>query len=156
MDNNKQAVIVDLMAKNEETVSVLYKAYADKFPEWSDFWLSLSKEEIGHANAIRELSAKASENILYEVSEHRFSLESIKQFSDYVKERLSEVNEEKTTLKKALSITYDVENSLIENRFFSIFTGDAEELKVTLKKLSMDTNRHKLMAKKALDSLEAK
>lgn len=152
MNNEKQMAIVDLLAKNEEAVSALYKTYADKFPEWQEFWLSLSKEEVGHANWIRDLTTKASQGELY-IDENRFNIEPIEQFLAYIDERQHEAKDINITIKKALGVAYDIENSMIERKFFTVFTGDSLELKEVLQKLSNATDHHRIMVKEALDSL---
>lgn len=153
MDKNKQLLEVTLMAQNEENVSQLYKAYANKFPDWKDFWLSLAEEEIEHADWIKKLYDTAKKGSLY-IDENRFSIESIKQFIAYSEERLNEAIEGKITLKKALSVAYDIEHSLIEKQFFPIFNGDSEELKDTLHKLEVAISHHRVKVKEVIDSLE--
>jgi hypothetical protein len=152
MNSEKQMTIVDLMAKNEEAVSALYKVYADKFPERQDFWLSLSEEEVDHANWIRDLTVKANKGELY-IDENRFNPEAIGQFLAYLDERLHEANDIDVALKKALSVAYDIENAMIEKQYFTIFTGDSAELKEVLKKLQLATDHHRAMVKEAMDSL---
>ena len=34
----KQNEMVELLAKNEEKVSELYQLYAEKFPDYEEFW----------------------------------------------------------------------------------------------------------------------
>ena len=152
MNNEKQITIVELMIKNEEAMSALYKTYATKFPQRQDFWLSLAKDEIDHANWIRELTIKANEGALY-IDENRFNTESIEQLSAYIDERQNETNYVDITLKKALTVTYDIENVLIEKKYFSVFIGDAHELKEVLHKLQAATTHHRSLVKEALDSV---
>ena len=76
--------IIEMLAKNEEAVSHLYSAYADRFPEYKDFWSGLAAEEIGHATELRKLCEIAGEGSLY-IKEGRFNTTAIGNFSSYVK-----------------------------------------------------------------------
>ncbi len=47
--------IIKNMSKNELLVSVLYRIYADTFPEHRDFWLNISNEEVEHSKWLEKL-----------------------------------------------------------------------------------------------------
>ena len=53
-----------MLARNEEAIGQLYRAYANKYPQYKDFWFNLATEEIEHANWIRQLNTKISEGSL--------------------------------------------------------------------------------------------
>ena len=58
-DRNKKASgILDKLASNEESVSKLYRGYADAFPVLREFWSSLASEEVDHASCIRSLGSQ--------------------------------------------------------------------------------------------------
>ena len=57
--------MLDLLAANEESIGQPYNEYADTFPEYSDFWVNLAKEEFNHASWLTEVSRKVTEGSLY-------------------------------------------------------------------------------------------
>jgi len=60
-----QIKVIEMLARNEEAASQLYKAYAEKFPDYKDFWLSLAEEEIEHADWIHKLHSQIEEGSVY-------------------------------------------------------------------------------------------
>ena len=85
---DKGSDIIEMLAKNEKAVAQLYSAYADRFPEYRDFWSGLAVEEIGHADELYKLCVIAGEGSLY-IKEGRFNTTAIGNFSSYVKGSLN-------------------------------------------------------------------
>jgi pyrroloquinoline quinone (PQQ) biosynthesis protein C len=111
-----QTDIIELLAIHEEKISQLYKTYADKFPDYKDFWNSLSEEEKDHAKLIRELKAKIQERtVTYDRERLRISI--IQRSMDYLEDQLNRAQKKEMTLINALSIALDLEKSIIDERF---------------------------------------
>ena len=139
--SEKDIEIVEMLAKNEEAVAQLYSAYADRFPEYKDFWSGLAVEEIDHAAELRKLCEIAVKGGLY-ITEGRFNTTAISTFSSYL-EKESEPNRVKElSLINALSIAVYIEESIIEHKFFDVFQTDSVELKQILLNLAAETKRH--------------
>ena len=140
MEEN-QIDILEMMAKNEELINELYKAYSEKFPDHNGFWVGLSIEEMEHATWIRELRQKVKEgNVSFD--ENRFNLRTIKNFRNYMNDLLDASQKQEITLQGALSNALNIESALIERKFFEVFESDAEDLKEVLKLLSVSTEKH--------------
>ncbi len=144
-----QINVINLLIECEKSVAELYRIYADKFQEYSDFWMSLSKEELEHARWLMQLKEKIEEGGVY-FNEKRFTEEAINKSLGYIKEQISEAKGE-LLLIKALSVAYYLEISLIENKYFEVFEGDSIELKNTLMKLSKETKIHQSKIKGFLE-----
>ncbi len=133
--------LVEMLARNEEAVAGLYRAYAFQFSKYRDFWTHLADEEIEHADLIRHLSAEAGKGSL-RINEKRFQKKALQTYLNYLKGELEKAQEPALPLGYALSTTLYIEESLLENRFFEIFEGDSEDLKKVLRHQDTDEKKH--------------
>jgi rubrerythrin len=133
--------VIEAMAKNEEAVSRLYQAYADKFPAQKAFWASLAADEISHAGWIRGLQAKMREGSLT-VNRDRFKIQPVRGLSAYLERELTSAREPGMSPINALSVALYIEESMIEQRYFEVFAPDAPELKRVLSDLATATRSH--------------
>lgn len=140
-EEHDSLLIIELLIRNEESVSELYLAYAYKYKECSEFWSGLALEEKGHADCIRELVNKVKEGGMH-IEPGRFNKEAIESFTKYVKGESERARKEQMPLITALSIALSVEQSMIERKFFEIFDTDSAELKLVLHDLTSSTNEH--------------
>ena len=134
----KQNEMVELLAQNEEKVSVLYETYAGKFPEYEEFWSGLAKEEVGHAAWIRKLYSNSAVSF----NEERFKSKPVEISLKYLDEKIQEAQIQAIDLAGALSIAIELETNMIERDFFSVFDGDPDELKETFENLKTATQGH--------------
>lgn len=155
MQKNNQSIIIDLLRKNEEKISKLYKIYAEKFKDWNNFWSALASEEIEHADWLKILYSKVKDNSLY-FNEGRFNRQAIITFSDYLEKQLKNArNEDKDiSVKYALGIALDIENALIERKYFEVFESDAAEMKRTLLNLKSAEEKHIAKISDALNKID--
>jgi len=137
-----QIKTIKLLAEHEKVISQLYKEYARKFPEQKDFWSKIAKEEIEHASWIFKLCSQVKKGSLY-FKEGRFKAETIKTSIDYLKDRITEAQNKKMSAKNALSVARDLENGLIEKKFFEVFEPDCREMKQVLLDLAAATREHR-------------
>ena len=138
---NKGSDIVEMLAKNEEAVSQLYSAYADRFPYYEDFWSELAVDEIDHANKLRKLCKLADSGGLY-IREGRFNTTAVSNFSSYVEREAKPDRIKASSLINALSVAMHIEESMIEHKLFDIFETDSAELRQVLLNLAAETKRH--------------
>jgi len=132
--------IIDALAKNEQYIAALYKKYADRFPDYREFWENLSAEELVHAEKLQTISqVKSGDSILIK---GRFNIIAIQNFSKRVLAEAESVNIINSTLVSALSMALNIEQSLIEQKYFEVFESDAVELKQVFSSLAADTRRH--------------
>jgi len=133
--------VIEAMAKNEEAISRLYQAYADRFPGQKAFWSSLAADETSHAGWIRGLQAKMRDGSLA-VNRDRFKVQPVRGFSAYLERELTSAREPGMSPINALSVALYIEESIIEQRFFEAFQADAPELKRVLADLASATKGH--------------
>jgi rubrerythrin len=137
----KQIEIIELLAEHEKEISRLYQEYARKFPEQKDFWSKIAREEIEHASWIFKLRSKIKEGTLY-FKEGRFKMEAIKTSLEYLKSQITEAQNNKISAKNALSVARDIENGVIEKKFFEVFEPDCREIKQVFLDLATATREH--------------
>lgn len=150
-----QINIIEMLAKNEKVISQLYKIYAKKFLDYKNFWSRLAEEEIEHAGWIYKLHSKIKEGSLY-FNEGRFKKEALQSFLNYARNELVRTEIQEMLLINALSLALDIENTLIEHKYFEVFEGDSVELKQVLLNLDRATNEHLDRIKKVLSELKGK
>ena len=136
-----QLKVIKLLAEHEKVIGQLYKEYARKFPEQKNFWSKIAREEIEHASWIFKLRSKIEEGSLY-FKEGRFKMEAIKTSLGYLKSQITEVQNNKISAKNALSVARDIENGLIEKKFFEVFEPDCREIKQVFLDLATATRDH--------------
>lgn len=133
---------MEMMAEHEETIGKLYDSYAEKLPEYGHFWTTLADEERTHAAWIRELRKKAEDGSL-EFDKGRFRIEAIQTSIRYIEDWTRQAQREQVTMLHALAIAADIENALIDRKFFEVYEPDSEDLKDVLKSLEEASREHR-------------
>jgi hypothetical protein len=136
-----QTTVIDLMKKFELVVGDLYNVFAEKFPESSDFWNKLFKEEQTHAYWLETLSLHSSSGKIY-FNEGRFNLAPINESIEHVSGIIEKAKRGEMTLLEALAAANDTEQGMIERKYFEVFEGDSAEFKKTLFQLRKETMEH--------------
>jgi len=149
--NEDSVEVLDKLAQHEELIGKLYEAYANVFPELKDLWNLLSKDEHQHATWIKELNLQASSDSRLFINNHRFKIEAINTSLEYIHKEIDRVNISPIPTIEALSITFYIEQSLIESRLFEVFETDSVELKHLLLKLNNETVNHRTKVREVLD-----
>jgi hypothetical protein len=135
---DKTTEIIEALAQNELNVAELYRKYAAKFTEHKDFWRNLAIEELNHAAKLRTLTGVKVEL----KTKDRFNIIAIKNFSKHVLVESDPVKVNNSSLINALSTALNIEQSLIEHKYFEVFESDSIELKQVLLSLANDTEKH--------------
>lgn len=133
--------IVNLLIEYEMTMSRLYKVCAETFPELTEFWQELSDEEVRHADNIRELMVEAS-NKAVTLNQKRFNIRPIEISMEHALDTTRRVKEKEVDLIGILSLAYDIEMSLIESKYYEIFSGKSREINDRLKKVRNESREH--------------
>jgi rubrerythrin len=137
-----QVRTIGIMAAHESAIGDLYRAYARRFPERSEFFEGLAEDEVRHARLIAGFADDVKAGKV-EINAGRFPWGSVLASIDAVRSLVAEANREKMTLVDALATARDLEHELIEKCYFEIAEGDAPELKVLLESLAEETELHR-------------
>jgi len=138
----EQFETIGLMAAHESEIAELYRAYAQRFAPCRELFLGLAADEVEHARLISGLAAKVKAGEI-QVVPGRFRAAAVLTSLDYVRECLQRVQNQESTLAAALATARDLEQGLIEKRFFDIVQEDGPEVMGLLCRLSEETATHR-------------
>jgi hypothetical protein len=133
--------LLEAMKEHELALARLYGLYAEKYPDYEDFWTSLSLEENQHAAWLDQLWSEienGSEDIIVE----RFPIGAVQRSTEYVKKLEDTAYQPDFVLVNALSTALRLEEALMENKFFEVCEGDSAKTKLTLSLLAQSTLEH--------------
>ena len=133
--------LLELLADHEAAIGRLYRAYSERFGEHREFWLRLAREEQDHASWIRSLFPLVQEGTLGVVA-GRFLPAAIRSSLDYVEQRIADASDGDLALVTAVSVATDLEDAMIEKRFFEVIDADSPELRRVLARLAASTREH--------------
>ncbi|HBI33823.1 MAG TPA: hypothetical protein DEA43_04240 [Candidatus Moranbacteria bacterium] len=142
-----QLEIISQMAKNEIKLSELYAKYAHAFPTRREFWNDIAREEVSHSAWIDTLKKRVEEGFI-QFSSDRFNMDLLNDFYKYVQAEELKISEE-MPLISALVASKEIEETLLEKKFFEVFKGDAPELEILLLALEYSTKNHREIVIKA-------
>ena len=133
--------ILDAMKEHEQAIADLYELYAEKFPEYEDFWNDLSREEIQHAGWLGKLQDHIEDSTEDFVVE-RFPVGAIERSTEFVKKQIETAQQPDFVLINALSTALRLEEALMESKYVEILDTDSAKTKHTLKMLAQSTQAH--------------
>lgn len=140
------------MHELENNLGNLYELLSERFPGHNDLWQTLIKEEKEHAEAVRTLYKLTYEGESY-FDEGRIKPEAIQSIIDRVKDACDRAKQGKFNALQALSMTYDLESSLIAKDIFRCF-GVSEKFAEMLNYLQEGSKNHVQLAKNELDKIQ--
>lgn len=146
----KQLAILNKLSQLEESVGVLYEIYEEIFPEYSQFWSQLVIDERKHADWLRQIQSNAVQsNVRF--SETKFNSAAIQTFLNYIRDEMEKAKMRQRSLLNALSIALQLEESLMERKYFAVVEGDCPEVKRVLANLAAETQTHIAKVREALE-----
>ncbi len=133
--------ILEALKEHELAIAHLYEIYAEVFPEWKDFWIGLSNDELQHADWIAALCAEVAGGTEKFVA-GRFRVETVEHSIEYVRQLAATASQDDFILINALSVALQLERGLLEKKYFEVFTGDSDRAKEILALLAGCTATH--------------
>lgn len=147
--NSDQIQIIELLAQNEEVLVDLYKLYSQQYPEYKDFWESISNDEVQHAQWLRDLIGQINSGVL-SFNPNRFNQQTVFESLHHGRQSLERARQAAMSAKEALALSLKIEKSLIESKFFEVAQTDSLALKETLARLALSTELHVVKIEEAL------
>lgn len=146
--------VLEKLKENEIAVSRLYSQFSQSFPEDADFWNQLSQQERQHAGWIERLRDMVSSQDIRPATTVLSPLVvgNAITYADTVREkcRIGDL-----TRLSAYAIAFEIENSLIEKSFFSLFASASSPHKEILKQLLLETEGHRQKIGEALKAMRS-
>jgi rubrerythrin len=128
-----------LLAIHEETISLLYYAYSEKFPEHKAFWSALAADEAEHAGLVRQLS---SEKRSVDYDAKKLNTAAIEISIDYLNDQIANIQKHEILFINALSIAVNFERSIMDGKIYEAFKGRSISTKNILQKLTDGIKKH--------------
>jgi rubrerythrin len=141
---------IGLLAAHESAIADLYRAYAEKLPDRREFFESLAADEVRHARQIVGFVQQVKAGSV-SINPGRFDERAILASLDHVRKQVERARKTNVSLVDALSISADIEQAMIERRFFDVIEGDSGELKQLLAGLAAATAAHRARLLQALE-----
>jgi rubrerythrin len=134
--------IVDLLAYQEYKLALLYNEFAHQFPEAAELWENMKVDELEHQKLVRGLNQYVEAGKLYfnamilKTSKLENHIESLEKLIERAKD------EGEFSLQEAVELAINLEQSMLDQNFFTFYSGDSEILNKTLDLLTRDTQEH--------------
>jgi len=135
--------VLKKMAMFEMIIGELYSLCANTWPEDGEFWLSIWRDEIRHAqfiNNIIEIISKKPENFEKGRPFNVFALE--KTISE-IKNWMEKIERKEISCEQFLYIARDLEGGYLEDRYSEIVKTKDIEYLTLMQKIVNDTAKHK-------------
>ena len=139
--SNRKDTALSSFIENEELLNELYSHYAALFPVDKEFWEDIAADESEHAGWVRSISDRI-DNGEIRLGAGRFEPEALTSFATYIQDQIDRVDTEEILQIQALSITMDLENSMLEKAMFRSYETDSPELREVMDRLQKATEIH--------------
>lgn len=144
----EQLETISLLSTHEQAMADLYWAYAARFQEEANLFRTLAMAERAHAQWISEFVARARAGQT-QINPRRFRPAAFDTSLTFLREQLAQVETPGFDLLTALSVAHDLEEALIERRYFEVLEGDSPELADLLRRLQKETEQHREQVRQA-------
>jgi hypothetical protein len=141
--------ILERLKENELAVSRLYSQFSQSFAEDADFWSELSQQERQHAGWIERLREMAHRQEI-RTGNTVVSPQAVDHAITYADAVCEKCRRGELTRLSAYAIAYEIENSLVEKRFFSLFASAPSPYEEILNQLFRETEGHRQKIGEAL------
>jgi len=133
--------LIELLAGHETAISDLYEYCAGAFPKHRDFWLSLVHDERTHAEWIRHLNDHVEQGVVF-LNEERFNPAVVRESIGHIRAVIKNAAATIPSHARALVVALEVEQTMIERRFFEVFDSPNPELKHIIDTIIIGTHAH--------------
>jgi len=143
-----QEKILELLEQLELNMCDLYLLFADRFPKYADLLTTVARQETDHADGIKKLHLLAGDDrVLFD--EKITKTYTVKMFISSIQEALARAKSGKMSLINALSLSHDFELAILEKGFYNFFSGQDDETRAVIRKITEETLDHQMKMKNA-------
>ncbi|HOP39494.1 MAG TPA: hypothetical protein PLI53_00470 [Geobacteraceae bacterium] len=148
------AMLLEKLRENESAIARLYRQFARSFPEDAEFWDAVVRDEEQHSEWLAQMRAIATSGKI-RAGSGNLRVEAINSAIDYLAAVSENCDQGRLDRENAFAIAFDIENSLLEKRFFTVFTSDSAEFKHLADTIMRETVRHRNAIGDALRSIRS-
>ena len=145
--NEQKINVIERLKKHEEGMMELYKIYAEKFPDYKEFWTELVAEEQGHVDYINKIVLTAEK-----IDPARFDVHAIQTSIFHIKDHINMAQTEDITIEQALKTALTIETTPIESKYYEITRDYSDEIIKIFNIIKKDFKEHKEKIEKALEN----
>jgi len=146
---------VALIAMHEAMVKCLYETFAVAFKGMSKFWTHLAREEEQHFRLVKALEGDLH-NSDVTFKRPAFTQSQVKDSIAWICARKMRVEKGGVTVREALRMCIQIEQGMIEHRFFDIMEDDHESVRHVLNQLEKSSIAHLRRARNEAGSIKWK
>jgi len=146
---------IQVLTETEEDIGRLYEAYAKNMPEHEEFWFGLVLEEADHSNMVHSLVDKLNTGSVSFTSAPEV-IDKLKEFRDFLINEKEQVKKEDLSFTDALQVALDIENSIIKNGIYHLFTNPSGDVIEIMERLRHDNISHVRFLRKELEKYSKK
>jgi len=144
----EQLKALSLLVDHESAMADLYWAYAPRFPDRTVLFRGLAMAEQTHVRWIRDFAARVQQGAM-QVDPRRFRPAAFQTSMDLIREQIRLTGEPEMTLLTALSVAHDLEEALIERRYYEVVEGDQPEMLDLLRRIEVESSQHRAVLRRA-------
>lgn len=115
-----QDKIINLLIRQEQLLSGMYKNFSERFPEHSQFFDKISSDEMTHAAWLQKALHLIDDGKVT-FDEGRVKTWTVKSFLEHIEKTIDTLSD--APLVKCLVHSLDLEKSLLESKTFTHFQG---------------------------------
>jgi hypothetical protein len=144
MGGDYKLKVIVLMHEHEKLMAELYSIFAGRFSEDKMLWETLGNDELKHAGTIETLYKQVSEGTVL-INEGKSSTLVVQSMVNYTKGLIEKARKGGMTRINALSIGRDLENNLLEKKYFTFFKSSSVQFNDSMEELLIETAKHREM-----------
>jgi hypothetical protein len=133
---------LDLLAECEEAVAAFYEGCAEAWPKDRLFWKEIGEEERGHARNLHRMKELVLSRPEAFAAAKLFSPFAVRTMIERLRREREKVVTGKLPEVVALSISNDLEDSLIEKRYHEVVHSEDFEYHLLLREITRQTSHH--------------
>ena len=134
----------ELLIRQESKVAELYQLFSERDPDHREFWRSMADAELHHVSMIHQLQGHLPSRKALLI-EGKVRTSTMKSFLSYMDGLLLRAQKEAFSFTTALSLSMDIEKSLVEKGMLDHFHGASAEVTTLLDRLKQETAAHVVM-----------
>ena len=147
--------VITLLARYEQTIGALYKAYAIRFPDYKAFWDGIASEEAKHARLLRSLLPEIKEGLLI-LNVDNAKLTEISEMLSRVRAQIDNCENGEESVANSLDVALSIESTLLEIDISAFLAGKNKLFNSVVEILQKDTSRHRKEIKRICEALARK
>ncbi|MDQ5987737.1 MAG: hypothetical protein CSYNP_03482 [Syntrophus sp. SKADARSKE-3] len=144
--NEQELKILDLFEAHEMLMYDLYSLFAEKYPDYEDFWHGIAEEEKVHARWVRTIREKSATGELA-ITADDISISAIEASLKNLKQQISEFYAQNHSVDRAFALAMRVESSVTERKIYDIVNTDSAAVKDLFQNLVEKTRMHNIRIK---------